>query len=264
MNRLITFRPSHYCEKARWALDRAGIAYREESHVPILSWLATFGSGAGRTVPALVTGSGTLSDSTDILRWADAQTPASQLFPKQTPEAALLEDDFDLSLGPATRRLVYFHLLGEPELMRRMLRSSAPAWETRAAGPLFPLIRQMIVRGLRVDAAGAERSRTKLDETFSRVGALLADGRRFLTGDRFTAADLTFAALAYPAVWPDFATQLVGRLEELPPKYRALVEEVRPTAAGKFALRLWDEERTRVVRAQGGGTCHARTGDSAS
>ena len=31
--RLVTIPISHYCEKARWALDRAGIPYREERHV---------------------------------------------------------------------------------------------------------------------------------------------------------------------------------------------------------------------------------------
>src|SRR5215210_3065100 len=31
--RLVTLPISHYCEKARWALERAGIAYREERHV---------------------------------------------------------------------------------------------------------------------------------------------------------------------------------------------------------------------------------------
>jgi len=31
--RLITIPINHFCEKARWALDRAAIAYREERHV---------------------------------------------------------------------------------------------------------------------------------------------------------------------------------------------------------------------------------------
>jgi glutathione S-transferase len=31
--RLITIPISHYCEKARWALERAGLPYREERHV---------------------------------------------------------------------------------------------------------------------------------------------------------------------------------------------------------------------------------------
>ena len=37
-----------------------------------------------------------------------------------------------------------------------------------------------------------------LREVFQQVDERLADGRQFLVGDRFTAADLTFAALASP------------------------------------------------------------------
>ena len=33
MRRLLTIPISHFCEKARWALERAGLAYREERHV---------------------------------------------------------------------------------------------------------------------------------------------------------------------------------------------------------------------------------------
>ena len=55
MLRLITIPISHYCEKARWALDRAGIAYREERHVQLVHRVAARRAGGGSTVPVLVT-----------------------------------------------------------------------------------------------------------------------------------------------------------------------------------------------------------------
>ena len=33
--RLITIGASHYCEKARWAVERAGLPFREEFHPPV-------------------------------------------------------------------------------------------------------------------------------------------------------------------------------------------------------------------------------------
>lgn len=243
--RLITFRPSHYCEKARWALERAAIPYKEESHVPALSWFATYRAGAGRTVPVLVTSSGTYGDSTEILRWIDRQPGVAPLL--ADGDAATLEDEFDRRLGPATRRLAYFHLVPQKREMRELLCDAGQPWEARVTPVLFPLIRQLIVRGLGVNAAGAERSRRVLDEIFARVAGILADGRRYLTGEHFTAADLTFAALAYPVLWPK-QVQRLG-LPTLPPALRALADELSATPAGRFGLRLWDEERDRTARA---------------
>ncbi|MBF5046170.1 glutathione S-transferase [Aggregicoccus sp. 17bor-14] len=244
--RLVTIRFSHFCEKARWALDRAGIAYREESHVPIFSWRASLGSGGKRTVPCLVTSSGVVADSTDILRWADAHAAvAAPLFPPGTAgeEVTALEEEFDRRLGPATRRLAYFYLLQRPELVRRFLASAGEGLEARLARRLFPLLRAMMVRGLRLDAAGAERSRTALDEVFGRVEALLADGRRYLAGERFSAADLTFASLAAPVLVPDCMSRDYPPPEEVPPELAALIAHCRERPAGRFALRLFAEER---------------------
>src|SRR5215475_11254459 len=50
MLRLITIPISHYCEKARWALDRAGIAFREERHVQLVHRVAARRAGGGSTV----------------------------------------------------------------------------------------------------------------------------------------------------------------------------------------------------------------------
>ena len=246
--RLITIRFSHFCEKARWALDDAGLAYREESHVPIFSWAATYGARGRRTVPVLVTPEGTLSDSTDILRWVDTQGVAPPLFPtgEAGAEVARWEETFDKRVGPATRRLSYFHLMKTPVLVRRLLESAGPGWEARATRLTFPLLKTMMVRGLRIDAAGAERSQQALNEVLDSVGARLADGRRYLGGDRFSAADLTFASLMVPVLWPEALQSIVPLgWDELPAELRALMERVRATPAGQFALRLYAEERNR-------------------
>ena len=61
--RLVTIPISHYCEKARWALERAGIKYREERHVQGIHRIAARRAGGGATVPVLVTPDGVLGDS---------------------------------------------------------------------------------------------------------------------------------------------------------------------------------------------------------
>jgi glutathione S-transferase len=192
-------------------------------------------------VPVLVAGGRVLADSTDILRWVDEQGRAPPLFTGD--EAAALEDDLDRRLGPATRRLAYFHILPARARVKAFLRQHGRPWEAQATRVLFPVVRAAIVRGLRVDAEGAARSRRVIDEIFADVAARLADGRRYLLGDRFSAADLTFGALAYPVLVPGgaIARGLVPPLHELPASVGPLVDELRATAAGRFALRLWEE-----------------------
>jgi len=245
--RLLTVRFSHFCEKARWALDRAGVAYREESHVPILSWRATLGAGGRRTVPCLVTPNGVVADSTDILQWTDALGAAPPLFPEGAAgeEVRALEEEFDRRLGPATRRLAYFHLLQRPKVMRRMLASAGRGLEARLGLLAFPLLRALIVRGLRVDPVSTQRSRAALDEAFANVERRLADGRRYLAGEHFSAADLTFAALAAPVLVPAALSADYPPIEEAPAEYQALVRAYREHPAGRFALRLYAEERGR-------------------
>ena len=239
--RLVTIPFSHYCEKARWALDRAGVAYREEPHLPLFHYTGSFRAGGGRTVPVLVTGEGVLADSTHIVAWADHQRPGS-LLPESPAEALALEDDFDRQLGPATRRWGYFHLLPHPELIPKFA-TGVPRWELAMLRVTRPLATGMLKRGLKIDAAGAERSRTKIDETFARVGELLRDGRRYLTGERFTVADLTFASLATPVVFPAEHPQPQPPLDVLPPEARGQIDAWRSSPAGKFALRMYADHR---------------------
>lgn len=244
--RLISVRFSHYCEKARWALDRAGLAYTEDAHVPVLSWRATFGARGGRTVPVLVTPDGVLEDSTEILRWIDRQGRGPALFPAGPvgEDVAALEDEADRRVGPATRRLAYHALFTDPDATRALVLSAGPGWERRAGRAVYPLLRQMIRRGLKVDDAGAARSRVTLDEAFAKVALRLADGRPYLAGDTFTAADLTFIALATPVLLPP---EYVARYlpSDAPiPATRAIAERYRETPAGRWALSVYARERS--------------------
>ncbi|MBM4280380.1 MAG: hypothetical protein FJ137_06330 [Deltaproteobacteria bacterium] len=86
--RLLTILFSHHCEKARWGLDRRGVAYVEEAHLPILHVRATRSAG-GRSTPLLIVDDGPpLTDSTDVLHHADAaNTRGEPLFPDDDARA---------------------------------------------------------------------------------------------------------------------------------------------------------------------------------
>ena len=129
--RLVTIPISHYCEKARWALERAGIPYREERHVQGIHRFAARRAGGGQTVPVLVTPEGSIGESEEILRWADERTPPERrLFPSDPTERAEVEAlsrRFDERLGPRGRRFMYVKMLAQSELMIRFNDQGVPA-----------------------------------------------------------------------------------------------------------------------------------------
>jgi glutathione S-transferase len=245
--RLITIPPSHFCEKARWALDRAGLPFEEEPHPPGLHFLPCRRAGGGRTTPILVTDLGVFPDSTDILHFVDSRSDGvPPLFPDDPVQRAgvvQLEDLFDEKLGPHTRRLAYFHLLGDRELVRKTVLDGTGNGARLVFKMMQPGIVAMMRKGMRIDAEGAERSLTSIREVFGQVNDRLASGREFLVGGRFTAADLTFAALAAPVLLPrDYGGPLPS-LDELSDEVLALIDEMRSTPAGDFALRMYRDYR---------------------
>jgi glutathione S-transferase len=104
-------------------------------------------------------------------------------------------------------------------------------------------MRFLLRRGLRITPESAIRSLDRVREVFDTVGRRLAEGRRYLVGERFTAADLTFAALAAPVLLPRGFGAPLPTLAELPAPILPLIEEMRGTDAGAFAQRLYRDER---------------------
>lgn len=246
--RLVTIPFSHFCEKARWALDHAGLAYVEDGHAPMLSWAAAVTASGQRQVPVLVPDEGrAVAGSTAILRWADAhrQADASELWPEVHDRAlATYVAELDRTLGPAARRVAYFTLLKEAELMRELLTASAGPWEKRVVGAGWRTLAAGIRRGLRVDAAGSARSREVLTRVFDEADRRLAEGP-YLVGDAFGAADLTFASLATPVLFPPELEAWMLPLSRLPADAREDVERLRARPAGRHALRVYAEKRPR-------------------
>ena len=258
MHRLVTIRFSHYNEKARWALDRYRVAYLESPWMPVFHILgvvaATRGRGTGRadrassrfSTPVLITDNGTvLRDSADIVRWVSDRYagPGSDLYP--TDEVGRLETQLHDDLGPHTRRCAYFYGLGDAALVAQLARRNVSAVQAAMFIALRPLLQRLLVRGLRLGPETAQRSLERIHRTLDEIEPRL-EGRRYVVGDRFTAADLAFACMLAPAILPSPAEGYGGYLpplERVPPAAAELAHEIRDRPAGRFALRLFAEER---------------------
>jgi glutathione S-transferase len=236
----ITIPLSHYCEKARWALDRAALPYKEEPHAPLFSRIA------GGSVPVLVHGVDRFTDSTDILVHADEFRGGDFLYPSNASlrkEVDALEEKFDTELGPHTRRWAYAQILPDTKQLRSLWSRGVPRLEGFAIRLVAPLTRPLVRKAYKITTEGAQRSLDRVRSLFEDVRTRLEDGRRFLTGDRFTAADLTFAALAAPMLLPAGCRAVQPTIEDIPAAMRDEVLRLRDTDAGRFALRLFAQER---------------------
>jgi glutathione S-transferase len=121
---------------------------------------------------------------------------------------------------------------------------AAPPLEYAILRAAFPLLERGMRRMMRIDEAGATRSRDKVRRVFDEVGRRLSDGRPHLLGDAFGAVDIAFAALASPLLAPPEHPMRSGRV--LPQQPPALADEVRvfqETPAGAYALRIYRERR---------------------
>jgi glutathione S-transferase len=244
--RLVTIPISHYCEKARWALERARIAYREEPHVQGLHRLYARRAGGGSTVPVLVTPDGAIGESMQILEWVDARLePESRLAGagSDADEISSVCRRLDERLGPSGRRLIYVRMFEQRELMLRFNNQGVPRWEDRALRAGLPLAQRFVERALQITPGVEVGDEALVWEEFDWIAALLADGRPFLLGDRFSAADLTFAALAAPIVLPPHYGVVLPPPESLDGPTQRLVARGREHPAGAFALRMVAEQR---------------------
>ena len=244
---LITIPISHYCEKARWALDRAGVGYREQAHLQLIHWLAVRRAGGGRTAPVLVCGDRVLADSAEIVDEADAKAPPGQRLYPDDPDAAAevrdLERDFDANLGPNGRRWMYNAMRGRRDLAIAYACTGVPGWERRALPLAYPAVTRVIDRYLDITPATAAYSEAQVRITFDAVAKRLSDGRPYLCGDRFTAADLTFSALAASVLMPPEYGVPLPQPQELPVAMAAVVREFRVHPAGEHALVMFRDER---------------------
>ncbi|HUN78595.1 MAG TPA: glutathione S-transferase family protein [Solirubrobacteraceae bacterium] len=245
--RLVTIPISHYCEKARWALDRAGLPYREEPHVQGVHQLAARRAGGGITVPVLVTPDGAIGESAEILAWVDRRLPPERrLFPAAAAGRAQIEGlcrRLDDILGPAGRRLLYVHMFPARELALRVNNQGVPAWEDRAIRAGWPLAQRFVRRVLRIAPGVEVEDEAVVWGELDFVAGLLADGRPYLCGERLGAADLTFAALAAPLVVPPGYGVPLPPVDLLPPALATLVGRVREHPAGRHALMLFAQHR---------------------
>jgi len=242
MRRLLTIPISHYCEKARWALERARLEYREERHVQGISRIIARRAGGKGTMPVLVDDTGVLAESEDIVRYADEHLEEpDRLFPTDPElrtDVERLSRWLDDGLGPDGRRWIYAQMFQHKQLMLRFNNNGVPSWEAAGIRMFWPLAVRWGKRELGLTATTIEDDEQRVRQAFDAIAERLDDGRKHLCGDSFTAADLTFACLAASVIIPPQYGTPLPQPEVLPPGLASEVNRWREHPAGAYAMKL--------------------------
>jgi len=248
--RLISIPMSHYCEKARWGLERLGIDYYEERHLQMFHYPRTYWFSGGPNVPVLIDKGKVVQDSTTILKYLDGYADdAHRLYPQDNELCTRvneLEDLFDEVVGVESRRWVYSHFRARPIQALRTAGQGTPLAEKLLMPFIFPLFVLLINKLVDPSERAVEEGLNKVRDIVKTTDGLLAESHTYLLGNQFTAADLSLACMLAPLVLPRNYGIRLPELNEFPKDGRPVVEEFRSTVTGAYVLRLFESEKPHI------------------
>ena len=250
--RLITFPPSSDCENARWLLRYYGVAHKDERHAPpffIFSMLLNHGS----SIPLYVDSTQTINGLRPLIDHFDGVASADKKLipPGREEETNQLWARYNGDMGTATVTWAYYNLLPHWSIMVDPLSIGAPCFERLTVKYLYPLPAALLWVLLKLNRQKADSALNTIRTVFAEVDKRLADGRPYLLGDTISIADIAFAVSGAPLVIPlgygGYPAEQgpLPSVEQVPPAMRNVIEEMRPTPAGQFVLRMYRDERYR-------------------
>jgi len=169
---LYQFPLSHYCEKARWALDFKGVPFQTVNLLPGLHLLTTRRMATRTTVPILSYEGQIHQDSTDILHFLEEKFPSPPLFPDtvaESSEALDWEEFCDEEIGRHLRRFLYHHLLDESKFMPRLLTEQAPWYGRYVYAFTYPGLKRLMRKAMRIYPEKVEKSTWRLNEALAKL-----------------------------------------------------------------------------------------------
>ena len=241
--KLLLFPHSHFCEKARWALDYKQVAYEPAVVFPGLHRRTVRRLAPASSVPVLVTGDGAIQGSNEIIDYRDELVPERPLTPPEPgarDECLELERQMNEQVGVPVRQILYASLLDHPDFIRRCFTHSMPQWK-RWFYPLVAVpLRRAIYAGYVKSPAAAATARAAFEQTMTDLEHRLGE-RTYLVGERFTRADLAVAALLSLVALPREHPFPWG---EVPPsEAREFIESYRDHRVAHWVRRIYREHR---------------------
>ncbi len=247
-HRLISARVSPMVEMARWIFELYNIPYAEQSHAPVIHILATLKAGGGYEVPVVTAPEGVWRGAREFLINFDSKSPPEHRLLGETADEragniAFIDKLFALLLKQV-RRYAYFHLLPHQRVLSPIVVEGAPRWEKFVVEKFYPLWRRLMGKALDFSPNLIQDAPGDIDQAFKIVEERLADGRRFLAGDKPGILDVVFSSLAAPVVFPTQYGAMLPAVDDLPVELRDFISKCRSRRAGELVLETYAVART--------------------
>lgn len=240
---MLTFAPMVDSETTRLVLRHYGIPYVERDH--LFGWvsLLTLLHGGYGAVPLVYRLGMRLTGPRPIVDRCDAALPAAtRLVPVEPDLNRQVEADwktFNGGMGADTAVFAYFHLLPARALMTPIFAAPVPPAEARLTPMVYPVLRFLFRTLLRLSPARATQAAYNIRAAFDATDHRIADGRRYLCGDRLTLGDIALAAASAPLLQPAGYGAKMPPVDAMPDAIANFIGELRAHPTAAFVDRLY-------------------------
>ncbi len=205
MLKLYQFPISHFCEKARWALEIKELPYRKVNLSLLTYAKKTKKIAPKSSVPILEHSGEYIQNSDAIITYLDERFSRRKLTPEDPKEAELAaawESFADREIGPAVRLLIYHTLLEHKDLVVPLMTQDGTWYSRTTTSFAFPKMVGPMRELMKINDATAQEAEQKISTALDNMVETLGD-REFLVGETFTRADLSVASMLAPLFMPD-------------------------------------------------------------
>jgi glutathione S-transferase len=203
--RLYQFPISHYCEKARWALDYKGIAFETQTLLPGLHVKKLKSLVPESSVPVLQVQDAFIQGSDQIIDYLDTQYPDKLLTPTDTTQKqqSLEWERFAAAkIADPLRNLYYHYLLERPKTLLPLFSADGPWYGSLVLKVIYKRLERRMRAAYQINQRTAQIAMRVVDKAIKQLETHLAQ-QPFLVGDSFSRADLSMCALLSPLVLPE-------------------------------------------------------------
>jgi len=244
VKKLLEFPHSHYCEKARWALDYKSLPFEAVAIMPGFHMITIRKYAPDTSVPVLLYNEEVVQGSSEIINYLEQHYPACPLTPENADErraCLAIERTMDERLGENLRQILYYRLLAYPDFIRYCFTHPMPQWRQFIFTLFYPILRYKIHQTYVISSAKVEQAKHEFALAMDEIAQQL-EQKTYLVGKQFTRADLSVASMLSLLVMP---SQHPFPWKEIPdPQARAFISEYQDHPVSKWVSKMYRDHRS--------------------